>query len=95
VTILAIPFGVGLLLALALIYATGYTAGCWVAGRAVFPPPRSRAAAFLVGWAILRVLALIPFVAGLVGALATIAGLGAIAVALWRARREAPAPATT
>lgn len=91
VTVLAIPFGVGLLLALSVIYATGYTAGCWVVGRSILKPPGSRATAFLVGWAILRALALIPFVAGLVGAIATVVGLGAMAVAIWRARAARPA----
>ena len=88
VTVLAIPFGVGLLLALGFIYATGYTAGCWLVGRLVIKPPGSRAVAFLVGWAILRGLALIPVVAGLVGFIAIVAGLGAVAVAVWRARSD-------
>ena len=56
--------------------------------------------ALLAGWGVLRVLALIPAVGGLVGLAATVVGLGALAVALWRARSpgapeaspEPPAP---
>ena len=51
--------------------------------------------ALLAGWAILRVLALIPVAGALVGLAATVVGLGALAVALWQARKpralEAPA----
>ena len=42
--------------------------------------------AFLVGWAILRVVALIPILGGLVWFAAVVVGLGALAVAIWRAR---------
>jgi hypothetical protein len=52
--------------------------------------------AFLVGWGILRVLALIPVLGGLVGFAAVVFGLGALAVVIWRARttsRAAPATA--
>jgi hypothetical protein len=88
ITLVGIPFGVGLLLALFLIYSVGYTFGALVVGRWVVKPPRSRLAAFMAGFAILRVLALIPFVAGLVGVVAAVIGLGALAVAVWRARRS-------
>lgn len=96
ITIVGIPLGVGLLLALALLYATGYVAASWILGRQLIKPPTSRALALLVGVLILRVVALIPFVSGIVGALAAAFGLGAIAVASWRAGRvasptEAPA----
>lgn len=97
ISILGIPFGVGLALALFLIYAVGYTAGAWVLGRMLLKPPSSRFVAFLAGLAILRVVALVPILAGIVGAIATVVGLGSIAVAIWRSRRTtmaaAPAPA--
>jgi hypothetical protein len=88
-TLLGIPFGVGLLLALAFLYALGYVIGSFVAGRLIVRPPRSALVAFLVGWAILRGIALIPFVGGIVGAIATTIGLGATILAMWRARRPA------
>jgi hypothetical protein len=92
ITLVGIPFGVGLGLALFLIYAIGYTMGAVVVGRWILKPPRSVVVAFLVGLAILRLLALIPIVAGIVGFAAAVVGLGAAAVAIWRARRPAPAP---
>lgn len=87
ITLLGIPFGIGLLLALALIYSVGYVAGAWLLGRQLLKPPRSRVLAFLAGLAILRVLALVPILAGLVWAAATVFGLGALMVAAWRAGR--------
>jgi hypothetical protein len=52
--------------------------------------------AFLVGWGILRVLALVPILGGLVWFAAVVFGLGALVVAVWRGRsaaRAAPAAA--
>jgi hypothetical protein len=96
ITIVGIPFGLGTLLGLALIYSLGYTASCFALGRALLKPPTSRYLAFLAGWAIVRVASLIPFVSGLVWFVAVVYGLGVLAVAV--RRREAmatiPAPAT-
>ena len=86
VTLVGLPLGVGLLFALGLIYGIGYTAGAWILGRRV----ASRASpilAFLAGWGILRILALVPFLGGLVGLAAVVVGLGAIVTAGNRARR--------
>jgi cytoskeletal protein CcmA (bactofilin family) len=96
VTIFGIPFGVGLLLALGLLYSTGYVAGAWALGRSLVPAPRSRALSFLAGFAIVRLLGLIPIVGGIVSMVVLVAGLGLLAVAIWRARgeeRTAAAPA--
>lgn len=87
ITLVGIPFGLGLGLALFLIFAFGYTMSAWILGRRFVTEPRSRFVAFLVGLLILRGLALIPIVAGIVGFLAAVVGLGAIVVAIWRARR--------
>ena len=87
VTLVGLPLGIGLLLALGLIYGIGYTAGAWIFGRRVV----SRASpivAFLVGWGILRVVALVPVLGWLVSLAAIVVGLGAIAVAGSRARRR-------
>jgi hypothetical protein len=89
VTLVGIPFGIGLLLALLPLLGIGYAYGCWLLGRTLLKPPRSRVPAFLAGWAILRVIALVPFLGGVVGFLVTAAGLGAALVAVWRARRGA------
>ena len=49
-----------------------------------------RLLAFLAGLAILRLLAIIPIVGGIVWFAATSVGLGALLVATWRARRDYP-----
>lgn len=86
VVIVAIPLGLFLLLALALLYTVGYVAGAHALGRRLVKPPASRFVAFLAGWAILRVLGLIPVVGGIVWTLASIFGLGL----LWVAARRSP-----
>jgi hypothetical protein len=95
VSIVGLPLGLGVLLALGLVYGIGYTAGAWLLGRTVarnlHPIP-----AFLVGWGILRVAALIPVLGGLSWFGAVVVGLGAITVAGYRARtRGEPTPTAT
>ncbi len=90
VTVVGIPLGVALLLALLPLYAIGYTTSAWLLGRRLVRPPRGPVLAFLAGLAILRVLAIIPIVGGLVWFAATVVGLGALLVATWRARRDYP-----
>jgi hypothetical protein len=95
VTILGIPLGFGILAALALIYALGYSASAWILGRRIVREPTAWIVAFLAGWGILRVLALVPILGGLVSFAAMVFGLGALIVAIWRARTTShPAPAT-
>jgi cytoskeletal protein CcmA (bactofilin family) len=97
VTLVGIPFGVGLLLAAIPVLLVAYTTTAWVVGWGVL---RNRSqspwAMLLAGWGILRLLALIPVVGALVGLAATVVGLGALTVALWRSRAPrapaAPAP---
>jgi hypothetical protein len=96
VTIVGIPLGLGVLAALGLIYAIGYSATAWIVGRRLLREPIAWILAFLAGWGILRVLALVPILGGLVGFAAVVFGLGALAVVIWRARtpsRAAPAAA--
>jgi hypothetical protein len=92
VVVVAIPLGVFLLLALALLYTLGYVAGAHVLGRRLVNPPGSRFVAFLVGWLILRGIGLIPFLGGLVWVLASIAGLGALVIAARGSRPAAVQP---
>lgn len=90
-TLVLAPLGLAVLLALALVYGIGYTTGAWLLGRAILP--RSHAvAAFLVGWAILRVLALVPILGTVAWFAAVVVGLGAIVVAASRARRRPTVP---
>jgi hypothetical protein len=87
VVIVAIPLGLFLLLALALLYTVGYVAGAHAIGRRlVKSPTSSRFVAFLAGWAILRVFGLIPVIGGIVWTLASIFGLGL----LWVVARRSP-----
>lgn len=89
VIVLAIPLGLFLLLGLALLYTVGYVAGAQVVGRLVVKPPRSRFPAFFAGWGILRAIALIPVVGGLLFMLTSIVGLGALVIAGRRASTTA------
>ncbi len=85
VTVVGIPLGLVVLAALLLIYALGYSATGWVLGRSILRRPGAWVVAFLAGWAILRVVALIPILGGLVWFAAVVFGLGALVVAIWRA----------
>ena len=78
--IVAIPLGLFLLLAYALVYTVGYVAGAQAVGRMLVKPPTSRFLAFLAGLGILRLLALVPFVGGFLWGLASILGLGVLIV---------------
>ncbi len=49
-------------------------------------PDRRRVTAFLAGWLLQTVIGVIPYVSGAAFTLAAIFGLGATAVAVWRAR---------
>ena len=86
VTLVGIPLGLFLLLALALIYSIGYVVGALALGRLVVKVPRSRYVAFLAGWGALRVIALVPFLGGLAWLVATVVGLGT----LWVTARAKP-----
>jgi cytoskeletal protein CcmA (bactofilin family) len=88
-TVVALPLGVGLLLALALVMPLGYVVTAFVLGRLIARGVGD-IPAFLIGFAILRVVALIPGLGLLVGFLAAIFGLGASTVAAWRAGRRPP-----
>jgi cytoskeletal protein CcmA (bactofilin family) len=84
-SLVALPLGLVLLLALALLLFVAYTWSLWVLGRAIVTE-RGRLLAFLAGWAIARVVGLIPVVSGVTFGLASMFGLGAMTVAVWRAR---------
>jgi hypothetical protein len=91
ITLLGLPLGIALLLALLPIYAVAYATSAFMLGRAIVKPPTSRFLAFLAGWGILRVIALVPGLGLLAWLAATVFGLGALGIALWRSRRD---PAT-
>lgn len=89
VSLLGLPFGLILLLGLALVYFCGYAWSAWAVGRTILRPPGNRAVAFLVGWAILRAVALIPFFGIATWVAGAVFGVGAMTVAAWRARGAA------
>lgn len=89
-TVVGIPLGLLGLLSLALLYTAGYIVAALALGRTMLKEPTSRYLAFLVGVLILRAVGLIPAVGGLVTFLASAYGLGALAVAGYRAARRSP-----
>ena len=84
VSILGLPFGIGLLMALFPLLAIGYVTAAFAIGRLIIKG--ARIPAFIVGLLILRALALIPFAGGVLGLLATIFGLGVLLMTLLRSR---------
>jgi hypothetical protein len=86
VTVVGIPLGLFLLLALALVYTIAYVIGALALGRVAISEPRSRYVAFLVGWGALRLMALVPFLDGIAWLVATVLGFGT----LWVAARAVP-----
>jgi hypothetical protein len=95
ITLVGIPLGLYLLFALALIYTLGYVVALFAVGGQLLRSNPSRYLAFLVGWLVLRLLALIPVAGGLLWFLASVWGLGLLAVAIRRGSTVAPeTPAT-
>ncbi len=85
-SVLGLPLGIGLALSVVLLSLFGVVVTAQTVGRAVVDRERHTMVAFLAGWAIETVLGVIPYVSGTVFAAAAIFGLGAAAVAVWRAR---------
>ena len=88
-SIVALPLGLVALLGLGLLAFAGYAVCAYAIGRALHPSPGSRVVALGFGWLIVRAVAAIPVVSGVTFALAASYGLGAGAVATWRARATA------
>jgi hypothetical protein len=94
VTVVGIPLGLSLLLALAFIYTLGYVVATVAVGNLIMRTSSSRWVVFLVGWIALRLLALIPVVGGLLWFLGSVWGLGLLAVAIHGRSTDTPAVAT-
>jgi cytoskeletal protein CcmA (bactofilin family) len=86
-TLVGIPLGLLMLLALLPLYAVGYVTSAYVLGRALLSAGHGAVAAFFAGWGILRAVALVPGAGALAWLAATVFGLGVLTVALWRSRR--------
>lgn len=96
ITVVGLPLAFAILLALLPVWAVAYVCAAWVLGRRLVKPPRGRILAFLAGLGILRLLALVPILGGLVGLAAVIFGLGLLGSAIGAARQPrqpTPAPA--
>lgn len=91
-TLVGIPLGIGVALAIALLFWMGYVTAALALGRIAVKPPTSRLLAFLAGWLVLRAIAIVPGIGGLAWFLATVFGLGVLAVA---ARHAGRGPAGT
>ncbi len=92
-TLVGLPLGLAVLLALLPLGAIAYVTTLWAVGRALVKPPHGRVVAFLAGWAIFSALALVPVLGILAWLAATVFGLGVLGMALWRARSPAAPPA--
>jgi hypothetical protein len=84
VTVVGLPLGIFLLLALAFIYTVGYVVATLAVGNMIMRTSSSRFVVFLVGWVVLRLVALIPFLGGWLWFLGCVWGLGLLAVAIHR-----------
>jgi hypothetical protein len=85
-TLALLPLGIGILLALFLLYSTGLAWSAFALGRLLWREPRGRVLSLLIGWAIVAAGAAIPFVDGVVWLAGSAFGLGACAIAIWRSR---------
>ena len=90
-TLVGIPLGLLVLLALLPLYALGYVTAAYVLGRALVSESHGTVPAFLAGWGILRVVAFVPGLGAVAWLAATVFGLGVLTVALWRSRGGAVA----
>ena len=92
VTIVGIPFGLGMLSALNVLAPLGYVASSLIFGRLMVKGTSTgaRIGAFFAGFGILRAAALLPGVGVIVWVLVCMYGLGALTQAAWRAGRHAP-----
>ena len=86
VTIVGIPFGLGMLSALNVLAPLGYVASPLILGRLMVKGTSTgaRIGAFFAGFGILRAVALIPGIGIIVWVLVCMYGLGALTQAAWR-----------
>jgi len=86
VTILGLPFGLTLLLALGLLWLVSQAWTTWIVGRLLVREPHAKVGALFAGWGIGAVLGLVPYLNVAWWTLGSVFGLGAMTVAVWRAR---------
>ena len=86
VTIVGLPLGLAVLLAMSLLFLIGYAWAVFAIGRLMVREPRSRWLALLAGWAVAAAVGLVPFLNLAAWVLGGMFGFGAMTVAVWRAR---------
>jgi cytoskeletal protein CcmA (bactofilin family) len=86
-SVVGLPLGLVVVLGLGLMWIVGLTCVTWTVGRLVIKPPRSRFGALFAGWGIGGVISLVPYLNGVWWGLGSTFGVGALVVAVWRARR--------
>jgi hypothetical protein len=91
-TLVGIPLGLLLLLALLPLFALGYVTTAYVLGRVMVYARTGRAPAFLAGWGLLRAIAFLPILGTVAWLGATVFGLGLLMLAFWRARSPQEPP---
>jgi len=89
-SILGLPLGLSLLLAIGLIALVGSAFAAFIVGRLIVREPRARVGALFAGWGVAAALGLVPFLNLIVWALGSVFGVGAVIVAAWRVRTAAP-----
>lgn len=87
VTIVGIPLGLLGVVSLVVLAALGYVLSMYVLGRVILTDSTNPYLAFLLGWIIVRLVGGVPVLGGLVAFATAVFGMGAIAVAGWRAAR--------
>jgi hypothetical protein len=86
ITIVGLPLGLAVLLAMSLLFLIGYAWAMFAIGRLMVREPRSRWLALLAGWAVAAAVGLVPFLNLAAWALGGMFGFGAMTVAVWRVR---------
>jgi hypothetical protein len=93
-TVLGLPLGFAMLSGLNVLAPLGYVTACLVIGRlwVKHRTNRARIGAFFAGFAILRLIALIPGLGLVVWLVVCIYGIGAVSMAAWYGGHERPSP---
>jgi hypothetical protein len=90
ITLVGLPFGLALLLALWFLASLGVAFAVFALGRRLWAAPRSRWLALLFGWLAVSAVSAIPYVGGIVWAVAAVVGSGASVLAMRGVRADAP-----
>lgn len=86
-TVVGVPLGLAIALAMIPLFLLGFTWTIWIAGRSVLGPPRSRALAFGGGLAVTAAISLVPSLNLAVWTLGSVFGVGSMVRSFWLGRR--------